>query len=102
MVSTPQPTCSPRYCFGGAKAIALCVLAVLGFVATMAMRMLRDSASDIGFVIGFSLACVVGVAIVAPGRFTGKYEEPGDFSAEIEKLHEGDVPGEPPRKRKWE
>jgi len=81
--------------------VALCVLSVIGFVVAMALRMVREGASDISFIIAFSLVGLIGVAIVAPGRFTGK-EEPGDFSSEIEKLHAEDNSGVPPKKRKWQ
>jgi high-affinity Fe2+/Pb2+ permease len=51
---------------------------------------LRDSVSngDLGFKIAMAVAGVVGIAMVAPGIFTGRNRDPTDWSEEIKSMHE--------------
>ena len=98
----PMSAPSQRDSFGSARVVVVCVLVAVGVAAAVAMRMVSKGASDVGYIIAFSLASVVGMALVAPKFFTGKSQEPADFSEEIEKLHSESASGNPPKKRKWQ
>ena len=88
---------------GSVRVIAACLVAALGIAGAIGFRMMASGASDMAYVVAMCFACVVALAIVAPGLFTGKSQEGADFSDEIEKLHSQSkgTPGAVPKKRKW-
>jgi hypothetical protein len=49
--------------------IAIALLVAVGIGVEVAMRMMRDGASDFSYIFFMSLAAVVAIAIVAPGKF---------------------------------
>jgi hypothetical protein len=59
-----------RQCKGVVRGLVLAVLVALGIAAVMAIKMVRSGASDVGYIVAMSLAVVVGLALVAPDRFT--------------------------------
>ena len=57
------------------KAIVV-IVAALSIGGAMVVRLLRDGASDAGFVVLIAVAGVVAMAIVAPGMFTAGGDRP--------------------------
>jgi len=58
------------------------VVAVFIFAA-VAVRLYRDGASDLSFIVGMSIAAVIAIAIVAPKRFNSTREASSDWEDDI-------------------
>ena len=85
------------------RVVAAVVLGVVAIAVVVAARIFRNGASDVWFVVAMTLACVVGVALVAPSLFTGGPEDGSDYSHRIEELRkrDSDQKGKQTTPRKW-
>jgi hypothetical protein len=77
-----------RRSLGGAKHIAIWVLLAAAFGVFMAIKLYRSGNTNLSYVLAMSIAAVVGIALVAPSRFSGEHREPGDWSRELKELRQ--------------
>jgi hypothetical protein len=68
---------------GNAKVIALAAVAALGLAAKAALNAYDSGARDPSFIICMSLALVVAIAIVAPGKFLRPGAEEDDWGDNV-------------------
>ena len=75
---------------GSARRIFIWIIVAASILLTLAIRMYRDGASDIGFIVAMAVAGVIAIAIVAPKRFTSvrgadpKWEDEDPYGADSE------------------
>lgn len=70
---------------GSVRGLVFFLIAAISIGGGMAMYMLRKGAGNLGYILAMSLAAVVAMLVVAPGRFTeggdkAPWERPRDAS----------------------
>jgi len=79
-------TRATSYQCGGVPVVVLWVIAALVVGGLMALRLYRSGASNVGYILGMSIAAVIAMAVVAPNLLSGNRRDPGDWSQEVKDL----------------
>jgi hypothetical protein len=69
-----RPVC--RNARGAVNKIIIAVMVAIGIGGVLAVRLLREGATDFGYVFFMSMVGVVAMAIVAPGLFSARGDRP--------------------------
>ena len=82
---------------GSATQVILWIVVAVSIFATVANRLFREGASDIGFIVAMSVAAVIAIAIVAPRRFKSIRGATSDWKDDFEYKPRSGIGGPPPQ-----